>query len=137
MTENKIPECFACHEVFDTYKELALHVVANQNTHRKSLKWAAKVLTDVQRLNAKQDKPQGRIALTEEEKEAKKDCQRQISGELSFTRVVCPSCLQVRSERIEIEHLENPTSWRWKGKIAIECDNCGQDSRKPAFRYLT
>lgn len=121
--EPKIPQCFTCHVVFGDFKALALHVFENKSTHSKSLKWAAKVLTNVERLNQKQDFS-GRAPLTEEEREAKREAQRQISGEMRSATCTCPHCQRRFQQRIEVEHYFNPLAWRKNGSIMLMCEVC-------------
>lgn len=121
--EPKIPQCFTCHEVFDDFKALARHCVENKSTHGKSLKWAAKVLTNVERLNQKQDFS-GRAPLTEEEREAKRECVRELSGELKSTMCICPRCQRRFPQRVELEHYSNPLAWRKNGSIMLMCEAC-------------
>jgi uncharacterized C2H2 Zn-finger protein len=126
--EPKIPQCFTCHEVFEDFKALALHVFTNKSTHRKSIKWAAKVLTNVERLNQKQDLS-GRIPLTEEQHEAKRNCVRELSGEIKTAMCKCPHCQKLFPNKVEIEHYENPTAWRENKHLMMLCSMCDNQRR--------
>jgi uncharacterized C2H2 Zn-finger protein len=126
--EPKIPQCFVCHTTFENFKELAKHVVKYSDTHGRSLKWAAKVLTDVERLNKKQDF-QGRLALTDEQKEARKETVRQISGEMITQMCLCPHCNSRFPKKIEIEHVQNPTAWRQNKYLMLLCFSCESSKR--------
>jgi hypothetical protein len=123
--EPKIPQCFICgRKDFKDFKELARHIVENKNTHHKSLKFAAKILTDVERLNKKQQDFSGRMPLTEEQKAARKECVRILSGETKAAFCLCPACGKKHPMKIELEHFQNPMAWRKNGNIMLMCEVC-------------
>lgn len=131
MDQNKIPKCFICNEIFKDFKELARHVIANKKTHGKSYFWAQKVLTDAERLNFKTQSFEGRSPLTEEEREAKRESRRELSGEDHMVSTFCPHCKNSHTERIPQEYIESNTAWREKGKLVVLCDGCmSQKSRR-------
>lgn len=121
--EPKIPQCFVCHTTFNDFKALARHIVENKKTHHKSLKWASKVLTNVEYLNKKQDFS-GRSTLTEEERESKKECVRELSGIRETAMCLCPHCNARYPTKVEIEHIKNPTAWRKNKYLMLLCLTC-------------
>jgi hypothetical protein len=134
MQEHKKPSCFICgRDDFDTYTELAQHVVSNRITHGKSIKWALRFLANADYLNKKVDKPQSRAPLTEEELASKEQSRRLLCGQERIVSVVCPHCKGIRSERVPIEHISNPTAWKIKGRLAISCEECTNKSRTKMF----
>lgn len=115
-----MPQCNICQEYLDTWPELAKHVLE----HDAHNKWALAFLSKAQILNQKRDLPQ-RTALTEEQREAKEDCQRELSGQTTLTKCLCPRCNKTRLEWLPIEHLSSGQAWKTNtGHYFIFCPNC-------------
>lgn len=116
--------CHYCDYSCESFEKLAKHVISSGNSHRKGLKWANTYLLKVNILNQKQDKPE-HIALTEEEHEAKENCQRELSGELSNSLIICPSCKTHNRTMLPTEHANNPYAWKNEnGEYYVNCPNC-------------
>lgn len=121
-----MPQCDTCQEYLDTWQELAQHILRLRSSHGAGLKWAQSFLTKAQLLNQKRDLPQ-RIALTEEQRDAKESCQRELSGLLTPVRVQCPMCTTISQSRIEQEFSQNPAAWKTSdNKFYILCPNCAK-----------
>jgi hypothetical protein len=120
-----MPTCISCHTEFPDYKELALHIMTNRKGHRKGRRWAAKYIM----VNGLSSKVKGqkydRIALTEEQKEAKKDCKITISGINKVADTVCPKCSLKLRQLLPVEYVQSPMAWRKDNKLVILCDGCG------------
>jgi hypothetical protein len=124
-TQKKIPHCDSCNIDFKNWGELADHIILNKVDHRRGLKWAASYKLKVNFLNKKKDAPEGRIALTEEEKEAKIDSQRTLSGQTDKAKIICPHCRSQFVDKIATEHATNPLAWKTKSnEFLINCSNC-------------
>ena len=128
-----MPDCKSCGYNAEDFKELSQHILRARKTHpRWQVVWAEKFLTNAEFLNQKQDAPQGRAPISEQEKQNKEDAQRIISGITKTTLVLCPNCRQKYPQRVEVEHLNNPTAWRNGTALMIGCPSCR--SRK-SFNY--
>jgi hypothetical protein len=124
----KKPNCFVCGRTdFKNYKELALHIMENKETHGKSLKFAAAILMDVKRLNAKQDFSQ-RVPLSEEDREKKLATRREISGKEKSSLCSCPICNSPHMSSLPIEFVYSPTAWRKGKSLVVACDDCNGKS---------
>ena len=120
MTTN----CHFCDYTCESFEDLAKHILAHKNSHKRGLKWANAYLLKVNYLNQKQDKPD-RITLTEEEKEAKVNCQRELTGELTNSLIVCPTCQSHSRTMLPTEYATEPYAWKnKKGEYYINCLNC-------------
>lgn len=114
-----MPQCNICQEYLDTWPKLAKHVLE----HDAHNKWALAFLSKAQLLNQKRDLPQ-RTTLTEEQREAKEDCQRELSGMLKAVLVQCPICTTPFQARLEQEFVSNPQAWRDRNTLLVLCDSC-------------
>ena len=118
--------CHDCQEEFETWVELAQHIISQKKTHqRKSRVWALKFLSSKD--NVKEHKP--RMPMSDELKKAVKECVREISGETKKGLVKCPQCRQLHSAEIEVEHLVD-WAWREDDKLMILCGDCRSSYRK-------
>ena len=112
--------CHDCQEEFETWVELAQHIISQKKTHqRKSRVWALKFLS--KKDNVKEHK--SRMPMSPELKQAVKECVREISGETKKGLVKCPQCRQLHSAEIEVEHLVD-WAWREDDKLMILCGDC-------------
>ena len=119
-----MPECNNCGYSCAEFKDLAKHIVANKKSHRRGVKWASSFLLKVQFLNQKQDLNGGRIALTDEQKEAKQNAQREISGRIKFVETVCPRCKSGQRQTLPIEFADDPFTWRKNKVLVVNCNRC-------------
>ena len=118
--------CHDCQEEFETWVELAQHIISQKKTHqRKSRVWALKFLSSKD--NVKEHK--ARMPMSDELKQAVKECVREISGETKKGLVKCPQCRQLHSAEIEVEHLVD-WAWREDDKLMILCGECRSSYRK-------
>lgn len=106
-------QCHTCKQVFADPKKLAKHIVANKKTHKKQY-WAQSVLSDKKRLDRKLSmRKLERTPLTDEDREAKEDTRREISGATKLVPTVCPRCKRPGNlQQLEVEHTDNPVAWR-------------------------
>ena len=121
MSEKKQPICRECQILFKTWSELAKHIVENQETHpRQSVMFAYHVLSDVD--NVKEHK--ARMPMSDELKQAVKECVRELSGRTEIVRAVCPDCRKVFEKKLEVEYI-NGSPWRNSlGTFITMCDKC-------------
>jgi hypothetical protein len=118
--------CHDCQEEFETWVELAQHIISQKKTHqRKSRVWALKFLSSKD--NVKEHK--ARMPMSDELKQAVKECVREISGETKKGLVKCPQCRQLHSAEIEVEHLVD-WAWREDDKLMILCGDCRSSYRE-------
>ena len=118
--------CHDCQEEFETWVELAQHIISQKKTHqRKSRVWALKFLSSKD--NVKEYK--ARMPMSDELEQAVKECVREISGETKKGLVKCPQCRQLHSAEIEVEHLVD-WAWREDDKLMILCGDCRSSYRK-------
>jgi ssDNA-binding Zn-finger/Zn-ribbon topoisomerase 1 len=67
------------------------------------------------------------------------DYRRVLSGKTFMVKTKCPECDEINTKEIkeiEVEHLEEPESWRIQGCIVIACPKCQarRDEHKRAYR---
>jgi hypothetical protein len=117
MTET----CHDCHEEFNTWVELAQHIISQKSTHnRKSRVWALTFLAKKE--NIQEFKP--KMPMSEETRKIIKECVRETSGEMKSVRTVCPNCKKVTEQRIEVEYLQD-RGWRnSNGTLIVNCLDC-------------
>jgi len=116
--------CKACGHTFETWYELARHIMSKRDKeHRKSKRWAAKYL---QRhvLNKRTIERRG-SPMTDEDKLAREDTRRKLSGTTEQVITVCPRCNHEQHQRVETEHIDNILAWRIRGCLVKLCMNCG------------
>ena len=117
-------QCFCCNAIFEDYQELANHVRKAKTGHRKSKKWAAKVLLNVNRLNQKKEFQQ-RTPLTEEQKESYQETKRELSGTMQNVIALCPRCQIPHREQLPTEFIKSEQAWKTpKGTLFILCQSC-------------
>ena len=131
MTEIK---CWTCGRIdFINWGALADHKLNSKDKeHRKDKAgriWAANykykhVFYD------KEKKDQVRTPLTDEQREAKEDTHRELSGQTKLVPVKCPRCRNhnipdvPRYERLEIEHVNEPNALRIDNCFVKMCNGC-------------
>ena len=114
--------CHDCHEEFNTWVELAQHIVSQKSTHnRKSRVWAFTFLA--KRDNVQEHKP--RMPMSEETRKIIKECVRETSGEMKSVRTVCPDCHKVDTMKLDVEYVQDREAWRnSNGTYIAMCDKC-------------
>jgi hypothetical protein len=119
--------CHDCYEEFNTWVELAQHIISQKKTHnRKSRVWALKFLS--KKDNVKEHK--SRMPMSPELRQAVKECVREISGETKKGLVKCPQCRKKYDAEIEIEYLQD-LNWRDdEGCLVVMCKDCRSSYRK-------
>ncbi len=118
-------ECYYCPQSFAGFQALALHISQSRKGHRKGKKWAAKYLM-LNSLSPDKRKPirNNGTPLTEEQRQAKRDTLRQLSGKVVNTVTLCPKCKRRSNNSLPSEYVSNPSAWR-AGNILIKlCINC-------------
>lgn len=119
--------CRTCGYDSEDFKLLAQHIISQRLTHPKwQQKWAQKFLANATFLDQKVSRQNndGRIPLTDQERENKSDCRREISGQLKPAFCTCPNCHKSRREMLPLEHYENPTAWKISNAFAVNCGSC-------------
>ena len=118
--------CKACdHEPFETWYELACHIIKQRDkAHRRHKLWATKYLHR-HVLNKRIIEHRGNGGLTSEDKQAQEDTRRELSGATEQVVTICPRCNHGQRQYVELEHLENRLAWRIRGCLVIVCMNCG------------
>ncbi|MCK9369916.1 hypothetical protein M0R04_08430 [Candidatus Dojkabacteria bacterium] len=125
MTESKQAICRVCNTDFGAdWKALAKHIVSKKDKlHRKGRIWASKVLMNTKYLDSKKDL-NGRVPLTEQEKENKRDTKLEISGEEEFINAICPHCKVKYRAKVPIEYISLEHVWMINERYAIYCNDC-------------
>jgi hypothetical protein len=120
----KMQTCHDCQEEFETWVELAQHIVSQKKTHnRKSRVWALTFLA--KKDNVQEHKP--RSPMSEETRQIIKECKRELSGKMEMARTVCPNCKQVTEQSLEVEYLQD-RSWRnSNGTLIVNCQGCRRE----------
>ena len=119
--------CHDCQEEFETWVELAQHIISQKKTHqRKSRVWALKFLSSKD--NVKEHK--ARMPMSDEIKQLVKECVREISGETKKGMAKCPQCSHLHDVVIEVEYLQD-LNWRDdEGCLVVMCKDCRSSYRK-------
>lgn len=116
--------CHSCQKVFEDYKELALHIQSNKKGHRKGKKWAARYIMRVRQLDKKKEL-NGRVPMTEEQKENRRDNVRELSGETEQLLTICPHCKKGHRELLPVEFSQSRDAWQVKDRLVVLCPICG------------
>lgn len=120
--------CHACsHVPFDSFKELALHIIKEKRTHknRGSQIWAKKFLSKQEYLDKKvSQKFDGRPVSTPEQLEAKRDSKYVLSGQTKLVPIRCPRCKKGSRDFLPIEHVNEPTALKIEGCFVKLCEEC-------------
>jgi hypothetical protein len=100
--------------------------MANKKGHKAGKHWAAKYIM-VNGLSAKNRtdrKLNGRIALTDEQKEAKESLVVTLSGRQKRAATICPKCKQSSLQILPVEYADSPFAWRAGKSLVMLCQNC-------------
>jgi hypothetical protein len=116
--------CHDCQEEFETWVELAQHIVSQKTTHTRSSRvWALAFLAKKE--NVREFKP--RSPMSEETRKIIKECKRELSGRMETARTVCPNCKQVTEQKLEVEFIQD-RSWRnSNGTLIVNCLSCKRE----------
>ena len=117
--------CNDCKEEFESWVELAQHLISQRSSHtRSSVVWALAFLA--KKDNVKEFKP--RTPISEETRQILKDCVRELSGNMEMARTVCPNCKKVSEQRIEVEYPNDSEAWRnSNGTLVVNCLTCKRE----------
>ncbi len=116
-------KCRTCKQSFESWGNLAHHINSSKdkahNKDRAGKMWAKRfihknTINKMQKSVRKEFAP--RTALSDEQKEAKKDTRRELSGEMKIVPVKCLRCHTGSRQFLEAEHVNNPD--------ALIIDNC-------------
>jgi hypothetical protein len=119
-------ECHSCHTTFPDYKSLAKHILASKVGHRQGKRWAAKMVM-INNLSAKNRTDRqlnGRVALTEEQKETRDSLQVELSGNIKRVNTYCPKCKQSSTQALPVEYTNSQWAWRVGLKLVVFCPTC-------------
>jgi len=121
-----MPDCNSCGDPFPDFKSLAIHISSEKHGHRKGKRWAAKYLL-LNGLSSKQRfEHKERVALTEDEKDARDNAHRELSGETKMVYAYCSACRRKYPRVVEVEYIQSQTALRGgDGTLMITCENCG------------
>ena len=118
--------CHDCQEEFETWVELAQHIVSQKSTHnRKSRVWALTFLA--KKDNVQEHKP--RSPMSEETRQIIKECVRELSGRMEIARTVCPNCKKVSEQRIEVEYISENSWHNSNGTLIVNCLDCRRERK--------
>ena len=113
--------CHDCQEQFETWVELAQHIISQKKTHqRKSRVWALKFLSNKD--NVKEHK--ARMPMSPELKQAVKECVRVLSGKIVSGQVKCPICGELYHAELEVEYVQGMPLRNDNGALLINCKSC-------------
>lgn len=126
MTTAKIPVCVVCHEQFENWTNLALHIMTNKKTHRKSVKFASHVLADVKTRPQLQRAPKDPDYVPTEFGDKQREIATKIlSGETRRLYTVCPQCKRQSDVDIPVEVSRN--IWNDSGRVFVLCQMCRRE----------
>jgi ribosomal protein L32 len=96
-----------------------------KKTHRQGRVWASKYLL-MHNLSprAKNGSLENRTPLSDEQKEAKRNTIRELSGRMKLVNTICPKCRTQEHRKLETEFVDEPLVWRIKGILVRLCDDC-------------
>jgi len=118
-------KCLSCnHEPFETYRDLAKHIVSSRKGHRRGKRWASKYLLFNGLSPQKRRGRQTRVALTEGEKTNREDTRRELSGTTEFVTTLCIKCGNAVRQGLPAEYVQSQDAWREKGYLVAMCPVC-------------
>lgn len=125
MTD-KIPICNICHQQFESWQELALHIMQNKKSHRKSMKFAARVLATVNIRETPHRAPvDPDYKSTELGEQNRANATKELSGKTRRLYTVCPQCKRQSDDDIPVEVSKN--IWNDNGRVFVLCQSCRRD----------
>ena len=114
-----MPTCNSCGEYCETFADLADHVL--EAKHKAGRKWALKYKARVNNTRPLFE----RQPLSDEQKEARGNCFRTLSGQTEAVKVMCIKCKEVHHQALPIEYTRSPDAWRNGGIFFRLCNFCG------------
>jgi hypothetical protein len=128
MTAAEI-KCNQCGDTFNTWNELALHIMKLRKTHKnkKHRMWAAsyinkKLLQQQVEIKHVSDDPDK--IKTEYGNEQRENAKRRLSGEQNYVNAVCPKCHKVHRPLLDCEFIQSPVAWRVDNRLVKLCQRC-------------
>lgn len=119
-------KCNSCGETFETYKDLAIHIMSSKKGHRQGKIWASKYLSKQRILDRKVSmQSRNHSPFTEQDRENRREAERVLSGNIANTRTICPKCKSLGIYQFPIEHTESKEAWRIGGSLVKLCIRCG------------
>jgi len=116
--------CYTCGKVCANIKELALHIIKNKRTHKVTQRIRS-IASDQKRLDRKLSmKKLERTPLTDEDRIAKEDTRRELSGNTKLVPTICPRCKVGNRQPLEVEHAESPQAWKLNDCFLVLCEGC-------------
>ena len=112
-----MPNCFKCKTSHETHVELAQHILGRTKHSRKSVQWA-------QRMILMEKKKPDRVALTDEQKQARQDTHIELSGESRIIEAVCLRGKHASTVSLPVEYANSPDAWKIHGSHIINCGVC-------------
>jgi len=118
-------KCLSCdHTPFETYRELAKHIVSSRKGHRKGKRWASKYLLLNSLSPRKRRGTRTQSAPTDGQKANKEDTRRELSGATEFVTTLCLKCRNAVIQGLPIEYVRSQDAWRIKGYLVVMCPVC-------------
>lgn len=122
--------CRTCDRDFESWGDLADHInSATDKPHKRDRAgkmWAKRYIhrNTINKLKKLGRELPYRTPLTDEQREAKEDTRRELSGETKWVMTICPKCNKGKHRMIETEHVDEPEAWHIKNRLAVTCDGC-------------
>jgi phage FluMu protein Com len=130
MTERKQAICYTCGANFGydwvAWAKHTLEKISENKkdiAHKKGKLFAHKILINAKKLNQKRDL-NGRVPLTEQEKENKVSTRRETSGIFNYILAICPNCKTRHRMKVEEEFTTDEFTWKAKESHFVLCENC-------------
>lgn len=122
--------CRTCDQEFEDWGELATHIKSAKDTlHKKDRAgkmWAKRYIhrNAINKLKRLGREFAPHTPLTDEQREAKEDTRRELSGQTKLMPTICPRCQKGNRHFLEVEHTDNPQAWRIKNCLVVMCEGC-------------
>jgi hypothetical protein len=123
--------CHICHTRFETWDELARHLLDTKDEQHKRNKsgklWAKKYLhrnaiRKLKEIGKKDFEPPSK--LTPEQLEAKHNAKYELSGQTKVVPVKCPRCKTGSRQALEIEFVNSPDALKIDDYYVKLCESC-------------
>jgi len=128
---DKVKKCWVCGRTdFESWDDLANHKLTEKDKahkhDRSGTLWAKKYIhrNAINKLQKIGRELPYRVPLTDEQREAKIDTRRELSGETKLVVTICPKCNKGERKMIEVEHADESESWRIKNCPVVLCGGC-------------
>jgi hypothetical protein len=115
--------CRQCSKQFESYLELARHIIKEKSHKNKkwALRFVAKKPNQVEYTHVSPDPDYQPTEFGDDNREKRR---RQLSGETLYANAHCPKCHQPHRILLEAEFLNDFGVWQVGGKIARLCFRC-------------